>query len=249
MKNRVSFQSHIPNLITSINLFFGCISIVLVFQDRLILASLFIFAAGIMDFLDGVAARLLHTYSELGKMLDSLADMVSFGLAPSVILYKLLSISVWGPATGVPVEMLGWKASFIPYTAFIIAVFSALRLAKFNIDTRQTESFIGVPTPAIAFLCASLPFVLKDYEMTRDLILTPWALIPFILISSFLLVSEIPIISLKFKNLRLSENKSRFILLFSSLVLVIFLRISAFPFIFIIYFLISVINNPQRRKG
>lgn len=243
IKNR-SLKYHIPNFITSVNLLFGCLSIVFALQGKLIPASLLVFAAGILDFFDGFAARILHAYSEFGKMLDSLADVVSFGVAPSAILYMILYGFFQGGCLG-----LGSIQSLIPFTGFIIAIFSALRLAKFNIDDRQVSSFIGLPTPANAFLIASFPFIDLEDGFLSHLILHPYVLIPLIIVLSLLLVSEIPMISLKFKNVSFKDNRSRFILLFLSLVLLVFLRISAIPFIFLLYIVLSLVDNPQENKA
>ena len=247
MSNHISIKSHIPNLITSINLLAGCISIALAFQDRIMLAAIFIFIAGVLDFFDGVAARLLNAYSEIGKMLDSLADVVSFGVAPSIILFNLLNISIHPGITGFNFDSINWIEYLIPLTAFLIAIFSAIRLAKFTIDDRQTSSFIGMPTPANAFLIASLPFILNDNSLMQGLLLKIYVLIPLIFVLSFLLVSEIPMISLKFKNLNYHENKSRFLLIILSLILIIFIRFSAAPIIFVLYLIISLIDKPVKQ--
>src|SRR6266542_1485884 len=162
MKNKITFKSQVPNIITSINLLAGCISICLTFQDKILFASLFIFIAGVLDFLDGVAARLLHAYSDIGKMLDSLADVISFGVAPSVILFRLLNISIHPAISGFELNATDIVEYIVPSLAFLVAVFSAIRLAKFTIDDRQTSSFIGLPTPANAFFIASLPLILND---------------------------------------------------------------------------------------
>jgi CDP-diacylglycerol---serine O-phosphatidyltransferase len=245
MKNFKSLLSFIPNLITSVNLFFGCLSLVCAFNDNLLAASAFIFLAGLLDFCDGLTARLLDAYSEFGKMLDSLADMVSFGVAPSVILFQLINIALLhnynfnGHNSGL-LQLL------ISSLAFIIAIFSALRLAKFNLDKRQTAYFIGIPTPANAFLIASFPFVVGEYKIAGDILLKIYVLIPLIFILSFLLVSEIPMISLKFKNYTFHDNKARYILLFISLILLILFKIAAYPFIFLLYIILSLVNNPQK---
>jgi len=247
MRNTKSLKSYIPNFITTINLLLGCISIVFALQGELIFAALLIFASGILDFLDGVAARLFKAYSEFGKMLDSLADVVSFGVAPSFILFNLLKVCIIRDHLELTLSSMSFVMFLIPCSAFIIAIFSALRLAKFNIDERQTSSFIGLPTPANAFLVASLPLILNDNEAISNLVLRTYVLIPFIIILSFLLISEIPMISLKFKNLSFRDNKSRFILLAGSALLLVFLKISATPFIFVLYLSISLLDNPQKQ--
>ena len=249
MTNKVSIKSYIPNLITSLNLLIGCISIAFAFQDKILMASIFIFIAGVLDFLDGVAARVLHAYSDIGKMLDSLADVVSFGVAPSTILFKLLNISIHPGNSGFSFDSNNWIELVIPCTAFLIAIFSALRLAKFNIDVRQDSLFIGLPTPANAFLIASLPFILQDNLFLQGILLKIYVLIPLILILSILLVSDIPMISLKFKNLTYKDNQSRYILVLSSLFLLIFLKFSAVPIIFLLYITISFIDNPLKKAA
>lgn len=227
----------------------GCISISLSFQGAILAASVLIFVAGVLDFLDGVAARVLHAYSELGKMLDSLADVVSFGVAPSVILFNLLNTSVHTFFPELDTQSAGWIGHAIPYLAFLVAIFSAIRLAKFNIDVRQTNSFIGIPTPANAFLIASLPFILKSNEWMKAMLLNIYVLTAMIIVLSLLLVSEIPMISLKFKNLSYRDNKSRYLLLALSLILIIFLRITAAPAIFLLYIVVSLIDNPQKQHS
>ena len=226
-----TMKKHIPNGVTCLNLFSGCLGIVYAFQGELKLASYAILAAAIFDFLDGMLARLLKAYSDIGKQLDSLADVVSFGVLPSVLIYQLFLQS--------PQE--GLLSTWINYSAFLIAVFSALRLAKFNIDVRQSENFIGLPTPANALLISSFPFII-DQDSLAYYILNPYFLLLFSIIMGILLVSEIPLISLKFKNTELKQNILRYILVFSSLVLLVLFKFAAVPLIIIVYFLISFIQ-------
>jgi CDP-diacylglycerol--serine O-phosphatidyltransferase len=225
-------KQHIPNAVTCLNLFSGCLGIVFAFNGNLVFASYAILIAAVLDFLDGMLARLLKAYSELGKQLDSLADMVSFGVLPSVIIYHLFLSSA---------EIT--SLSLISYSAFIIAVFSGLRLAKFNIDTRQSENFIGLPTPANALLIASFPFMMEENNsIFMNYIMNPYSLLVFSLIMSFLLISEIPLISLKFKTLSFSENALRYILILSSILLILLLQFAAVPIILILYILISLLQ-------
>lgn len=228
----------IPNLLTCCNLLCGCVGIVAVFHSDLILASIMIGLAGIFDFLDGFVARLLKSSSPIGKELDSLADVVTFGVLPACIVFSLIQEAV--------PDIFGlWKA----YLAFIIAVFSALRLAKFNIDTRQAESFIGVPTPAIAFLIGSIPLILQQYPETKDWIVNANYLIIFSLIVSMLLVSEIPLFALKFKTFGWRGNEIKFIFLILSAVFLIFLKFAAIPAIIFLYVLLSIIQNLTSSKS
>lgn len=233
-------KKHIPNSVTCLNLFSGCLGIVFAFQGNLLWASYAIVIAAVFDFFDGMLARLLKAYSDIGKELDSLADMVSFGVLPSVIIYQLFARSPQ-PETG---------AEFLSYSAFIIAVFSALRLAKFNIDTRQSENFIGLPTPANALLIASFPFIIGESNTYfATFILNPWFLLIFSLIMSMLLVAELPLISLKFKSLKFKENLLRYVLIISSIFLLLFLRFEAVPIIIILYFLVSLLQFRNNDKN
>jgi len=226
-------KKHIPNSVTCLNLFSGCLGIVFAFQGNLIWASYAIVIAAILDFFDGMLARLLNAYSDIGKELDSLADVVSFGVLPSVIIYHLFGLA----------PQLGFGATWLSFSAFIIAIFSALRLAKFNIDTRQSENFIGLPTPANALLIASFPLIIVESNTYfAVLILNQWLLLIFSLIMSMLLVAEVPLISLKFKTLNFKENLLRFVLIISSLLFLLLLKFEAVPLIIFIYFLISLLQ-------
>ena len=258
----------IPNLITSLNLFSGCVSIAFAFAgyQYVWIAGILIFFAAIFDFLDGLAARLLHSYSEMGKQLDSLADMVSFGIAPSVIAFQLLNTSIGKlDASDINsdyfVQITGANAAnhfntystldfVITFSAFIIAVFSALRLAKFNIDTRQTTSFIGLPTPANAILFASLPLILH-FEHTiicNKIILNTGVLLLTIVVFSVLMICELPLFSLKMKSLQWKENKTRYIFIVLSIILIAILRFKAIPLVIALYIISSVINNLLCKK-
>lgn len=226
-------KRHIPNFITCLNLFTGCIGIVYAFKGELIIAGYAILIAAVFDFFDGMTARLLKAHSEIGKELDSLADVVSFGVLPSVIIYQLFLQS----------PQVGNISPFLNMSAFLIAIFSALRLAKFNIDVRQSENFIGLPTPANALLIGSLPMILAQNNwFFTAYILNPFFLFIFSLGMSILLVTEIPLISLKFKSLNLSDNLFRYILVLSAIVLIIIFKFAAVPLIVFIYILLSLIQ-------
>ncbi|MGZ3749949.1 MAG: CDP-alcohol phosphatidyltransferase family protein, partial [Mucilaginibacter sp.] len=201
MKKRVS--KHVPNAITCANLFSGCIGIVFAFQENLIFAAYALFLAAIFDFFDGFASRVLQSFSGIGKDLDSLADMVSFGFLPAAIMYELFLQTPQVPNV----------SSWLNFIAFLISVFSALRLAKFNNDSRQADSFIGLPTPANAILIASLPFILVHYPRFTPYILNPYGLAAFVVVMCVLLVAEIPMMSLKFKNSDFNKNIYRYLLL------------------------------------
>lgn len=200
----MSITKHIPNTITCLNLCSGCISCVMACGGNLYMAALFVILAAVFDFLDGFAARWLHAYSSIGKDLDSLADVVSFGVAPGMMLF-----SVWMDAfEGGAIDSV---FLFVPYLAFIIPAFSALRLAKFNNDPRQTTSFIGLPVPANALFWISAVYSTQQLAAGNVILYTVVALIG-IGITSFLLVSEIPMFSLKIKSLAWKGNEFRYIL-------------------------------------
>ncbi|MES2732691.1 MAG: CDP-diacylglycerol--serine O-phosphatidyltransferase [Bacteroidota bacterium] len=228
---------HLPNTLTCGNLLCGCVGIVAVFQNDLVLASYLIGVAAVLDFLDGFLARLLNAFSPIGKELDSLADCVTFGVLPSVILFSLFQQSFPGTVLAQqPIPPLC-------YLAFLIAIFSALRLAKFNVDTRQTNSFIGVPTPANAILIGSLPLIMKSIFFASIVILDQRFLIGLTLLMSYLLVAEIELFALKFKNYAWAGNQIKYVFLILSVVLLASLQFVAIPLIIFLYVLLSVLNN------
>lgn len=257
---------NVPNVFTLLNLISGFTAIVLSFENKnfLIYASVAIFAGMVFDFLDGFFARLLGQYSEIGKELDSLADLVTFGVAPAIIVYHLLKISLKVKEFSFD---LPWIHILILATPAVLIVFSALRLAKFNVDERQFDQFLGIPTPVSAFFFASLP-LLKDFNpdeliiiskwMDIDLPMITWAaliglqifvmeniyfyLIPLALFS-FLLVVELPMFSLKFRDINLDRNKTRYFFLFVSFILIIFLQTLSFPLIIFLYILLAIFRN------
>ncbi|UOQ73899.1 CDP-alcohol phosphatidyltransferase family protein [Hymenobacter cellulosilyticus] len=239
-------KKHLPNALTCLNLLCGCLALTLILgldsKDDLSSsfswlplkqASYLIGLAAVADFLDGLVARALHVSSPIGKDLDSLADMVSFGVVPGAILFKLLEHAL--PSTGLP--------SWLAYLAFTVSIFSALRLAKFNNDTRQTDSFIGLPTPACTLVVAALPLILvHDSFGLTNFILNPWVLLALTVLLSGLLVAEIPLFALKFKNLTWQDNSLRFIFLLLAVGLLLGLQAAAIPLIVLLYVLLSVVR-------
>jgi CDP-diacylglycerol--serine O-phosphatidyltransferase len=213
-------------MITTGNLVAGCIGIYFALNGEFMSSAYCIGIAALFDFLDGLVARLLKVHSEIGKQLDSLADMVTFGVLPSFIMFQYLSAADAG----------NWK-----FIAFAIAVFSAFRLAKFNVDTRQSDQFIGLPTPANAIFICSLIF-LKDIP-GFDFLFEKTALSIVVTIFSLLLVAEIPMIALKFKSLKFKENIFRYILILGAITLVVLFQFSGIPFVIAFYILLSVVNN------
>ena len=238
-------KKHIPNFITCLNLVCGCLAITSIFHKALDMAAYLIAIAAVLDFLDGAVARLLHVKSEIGKQLDSLADMVTFGVAPGFIMYQLLTTSIYEKYGMLQPSDATW---YIAYVSLLIPVFSAVRLAKFNVDTRQSESFIGVPTPANTILIASFPLILI---FQPESFLAPWlhhtnVLIAITIVASLLMVAEIPLFSLKFKSLAWADNKIRFVFLAVSLLLLLTLKFVALPMIIILYVVLSLLNNTTK---
>lgn len=250
---------HLPNAITSGNLLCGCLAIVQIFSGDLVLASFFVFLAAVLDFFDGFAARLLKVNSPIGKDLDSLADVVTFGVVPGLMVFRLLQFSL----IGIQEKELFWIAlqknihsidlsndqylsgfySYLPYLAFLIPVFSAIRLAKFNNDSRQSNSFIGLPTPANAILIAALVINLQQPSVFYGVFSDFRALLVFTFLSSYALVAELPLLALKFKDFTWKANSMRYIFLGFSLLLLLFFKVQALPLLILCYILFSLVNN------
>ncbi len=231
-------KRHIPNALTCANLLCGCVGIVEVFHNNMLLSCVLIGLAAVFDFFDGFAARLLKVSSPIGKELDSLADMTTFGVLPAMIVYQLLLRSV-----------PGLEDLWIPNLAFLIAVCSALRLAKFNIDPRQSDSFIGVPTPANALLIASLPFIIRSYPEWEPMIVNTTNLLIFTAVMSYLLVAELPLFALKFKSFGWAGNEVRYTFLLISAGLLVALGFLAVPLVVGLYVLFSAGLSLRKTKA
>lgn len=255
-------QGAIPNLFTLLNLFFGCIAIVFALQtesviiyvndefsgssfnipEKLAWAGIFILIAAAVDFLDGFVARLFNATSNMGKQLDSLADVVSFGVAPGIILYQLLRLSYAREENGLNVSII-W---LLP--AFIVSCAAAYRLAKFNLDESQSYNFKGMPTPAVGLLIASFPLILH-FEAAKlgmgNILTNKWILYAVILILSYLMVSNVRLMAMKFRDYSLKKNLPKYILIAIAIITAIIFHWIAVPFIFISYIILSGIykNN------
>lgn len=217
---------HLPNFLTLCNLISGCFGIVFLLEGRAVPAAYFVWASCIFDFFDGFAARMLKVSSPIGKELDSLADVISFGVLPAMVMYKLIGAHT--------------SMESLPYLGFMIAAFSALRLAIFNIDTRQTDSFIGLNTPANTLFITSLP--LLPASITSWLF-QDWLLATITIVFSLLLVSPLEFFALKFKSFKWKDNQLRFTFLTLALILIITLKISAIPLIILLYIALSLVNR------
>lgn len=255
-------MKNIPNLFTLLNLFFGCTAIIFLLQngitisytqegaqyidlpEKIWMGSLFIGLAAVVDFLDGFLARLLKADSEMGKQLDSLADVVSFGVAPGFIIYQFLRMSFVREENGLDVSIV-W---LLP--ALIIPCAAAYRLAKFNLDEEQRYGFKGVPTPAVGLLIASMPLIYwyASDETIVTLLLNKWFLYGLVIVLSYLMVSDLPLMSLKFSDYNVKNNLSKFILIILSVLLILFLKWLAIPIIFVIYILLSLVTAKKAPK-
>ncbi len=248
----MKLKSQIPNFITLLNLFCGCAAIINILDQQFIAAFWFLFAAGWFDFADGLVARLLNVSSEHGKELDSLADMVSFGAVPGVIYYSLLFIGQSAAPASVPdLEQFGEPISWSWYAApgLIVVLFSALRLAKFNLDTRQTENFMGVATPTSTVFATGLLLWADQFpDSWAQYAYSPYLLYPAIISFSYLLISEHPMFSFKIKGRKWAGNETRIIFAVLALVLLAFLQTAAFPFIVGVYLIINLVSPPTAQQ-
>lgn len=252
-------MKQIPNLFTLLNLVFGCLAIVSAIQNGIIIqidaegsqfidipekiwmASLYIGLAGIVDFLDGFVARLFKATSELGAQLDSLADVVSFGVAPSMIMYQFLRMSYAGEIDGIETSVL------LLMPAFFIAAAAAYRLAKFNLDKSQSTVFRGVPTPAIGILVASFPIIYwhAEFDIVLQLLLNKWFLYVLIVSLCLLMVGNMSIMSLKVKNLKVKDNMHLYLMVVSGVIFSISLGWLAVPLLFVTYIILSLVFKKQ----
>lgn len=245
-------KKQIPNFITLLNLFCGCIAVIFAVIGRLELAAFLVMLGIFFDFFDGLAARLLNAQSELGLQLDSLADMVTSGVVPGIILFQLFEKS----ALPVSIAAYSWSSasivsdldfSILSFAGLAVTLASAYRLAKFNIDDRQISSFIGLPTPANTLLIISLPLILTSNAPTWiiHMILHPGFLLFLTALSCYLLNAEIPLFALKFKTWDFKSNTLRYLFLIGSLTLLLFLNVVAIPVIILLYVVLSLVFKPK----
>ena len=230
----MSFKQHIPNAITCGNLVSGCLSIMFLTENMPIKAAIMVFVAGLFDFLDGFTARLLKTQSSIGADLDSLSDVVSFGVAPGFIMCWLMDRAADLPACTL------FGIDVLPCLAFVLPVFSAVRLAKFNNDDTQKTSFRGLPAPGMALFIVSLPLALSQAGHLTDGVLSYWACLGITLIFSFMMVSRLRFFSFKMKTAKWEGNEVRWIFLLVAIIGFVVFRWLALPFVMLLYILLSI---------
>ena len=245
-------KKHIPNFVTLLNVLCGSIAVLFAVNGHMTATAFFVFLGIFFDFFDGLLARKLKVQSELGLQLDSLADMITSGLVPGLVMFHLLGLTVEGfSLVGNGIERtetmiwVGGKIQLLPFFGLLITLASAYRLATFNISTNQSDSFIGLPTPANALLILSFPLIMEyqNNDMMNTIILNPWFLIGVTLLSSFLLNSKIKLIALKFKNWSFKDNAARYLLIVLALVLLIIFQFAGIPLIIILYILMSLASK------
>lgn len=245
----MSIKKHIPNILTLLNLLCGCIAVVFVAQRFFEYAFFFVCLGIFFDFFDGFLARKFGVAGPLGVQLDSLADMVTSGVVPGFVMYKMLpSMEMFKENNEITSCFPSYNDNpmlLLPYLGFIITLGACYRLANFNIDTRQSDSFIGLPTPANALFIASLPFLTGDLY---NLVHNPWVLIAITLLSAYVMNAEIPLFSLKIKDFTFQKYKLQIGFLAISVILLVWLKITAVPLIILIYVLLSVLNNMLSKK-
>jgi len=242
----MKLKKHIPNLLTLLNLLSGTIAIIFAVNNKLEMAAYFVFLGIFFDFFDGFAARIFNVQGELGKQLDSLADVVTSGVVPGIVIYKLLqtkeTVEIFNT------ELISWKTQeieLLPFFGLLITLAAAYRLAKFNIDERQTSSFIGLPTPAAALVVLSLPLIINysSLEIAITIIENKWFLLFLTVVLSILMNAEIPLFSLKFKDYSWKNNKIKFSFILITAILCIALKFVAIPIVIIVYVLMSLFSK------
>lgn len=247
----MGIKKHIPNFITLLNLLSGCIAVLCAVSSNFFMAAMFVFAGILFDFMDGMMARLLDVKSNLGLQLDSLADLVTSGLVPGIVMFKLLSIALGNnqalaaESWNQTLHSQGINVHFLAFIGFLITLSSAYRLAKFNLDEDQQTYFKGLPTPANTIFIISLPLILEFQSSTlfHNIILNPWFLVGMTLLSSYLLNSGIKLFALKFSDWSFSTNMVRYLFIVATLILILIFKFVAIPIVIFLYILLSLFTK------
>lgn len=250
-------KKHIPNLFTLLNLLSGMIAVLMACTDQLVAAAFFVFLGIFFDFFDGFFARKFKVAGELGKQLDSLADVVTSGVVPGIVMFQLMLFATTGKMfMELNSETGSWQDHyqtffyFIPFTGLLITLASAFRLANFNIDVRQSSSFIGLPTPALSIFVVSLPLILAYSENAFfiELLGNIYVLLGITIGGSYLMNAEIPLFALKFKNYNWKGNEVKYLFLAATLVMLFTLKTVAIPLTIILYIILSIFDNRSKKK-
>jgi CDP-diacylglycerol--serine O-phosphatidyltransferase len=247
----MSIKKHIPNAITLLNLLAGLLALIHAFNGNYNEAFSLVCLGIFFDFWDGFFARIWKVQSPIGLQLDSLADMVTSGVVPGLVMYKMLG-DIQENQSKYNLTEDTYYMGIVPYLGFLITLASCYRLAKFNVDTRQTDSFIGLPTPANALLIMSIPMVLMQYghvDFIFDTLSNPYVLVGITVLSSYLLNAEIPLFSLKVKSFSWEKYKMQVVFLILSVILIVLLEFIAIPIIILLYVILSVVNNVMLKNN
>lgn len=248
----MAFKRHIPNIVTLLNLFCGAVAVLFAVQNNFVAAAVFVFLGILFDFFDGFLARKLNVQSDLGLQLDSLADMVTSGLVPGIVMFKLLSLTIDAPQAMANsnewnsiVHWYGFKFYLLPLIGLFITLASAYRLAKFNLDEDQQTYFKGLPTPANTLLIISLPLIIEfqQSDVMNAIILNKWVLIVLTFVSCYLLNSNIKLFALKFKDWSFKSNAVRYVFLILAVTLLIMFQFAAVPIVILFYILLSLFSK------
>ena len=245
----MSIKKHIPNIITLLNLLAGLLALIHAFNGNYNEAFSLVCLGIFFDYWDGFFARIWKVQSPIGLQLDSLADMVTSGVVPGLVMYKMLA-DIQENQSQYNLTEDTYYMGVVPYLGFLITLASCYRLAKFNVDSRQTESFIGLPTPANALLIMSIPMIQfhSEFEWLVDFLSNPYVLVGITVLSSYLLNAEIPLFSLKVKSFSWEKYKMQVVFLIISLILIVLLEFIAIPIIILLYVILSVVNNAIGKK-
>jgi CDP-diacylglycerol--serine O-phosphatidyltransferase len=245
----MSIKKHIPNTITLLNLLAGLLALIHAFNGNYNEAFSLVCLGIFFDYWDGFFARIWKVQSPIGLQLDSLADMVTSGVVPGLVMYKMLA-DIQENQSQYNLTENTYYMGVVPYLGFLITLASCYRLAKFNVDTRQTDSFIGLPTPANALLIMSIPMIQfhSEFEWLVDFLSNPYVLVGVTVLSSYLLNAEIPLFSLKVKSFSWEKYKMQVVFLILSLILIVLLEFIAIPIIILLYVILSVVNNTIFKK-
>mgnify|MGYP005989682095 CR=1 FL=1 len=250
----MNIKKHIPNLLTLGNLLCGTIATITAVNGDYLTTAILVVLGIVFDFFDGFAARILNVSGELGKQLDSLADMVTSGVVPGIIMYSLImnnnSVLFSFPQEGT-IKFLIYAITSIEFIGLLLTLAACYRLANFNIDTRQSDSFIGLPTPAMSLFVIALPLIpmYSENQLFIDLIQNNYFLIGVTFVLSFLMNAEIPLFSLKFKTFGIKENLLKYVFLIASLVMILALEVISIPAIIILYVVLSIGSNLSKKKA
>jgi CDP-diacylglycerol---serine O-phosphatidyltransferase len=233
----------IPNIITGLNLISGCIAISMAIQDNYTAAAYLIILSAVLDFFDGLMAKALNATSDFGKMFDSITDIVSFGVAPSVLMFKIMVMSLTFNDSTFNLESADFTENIFFLSSFLLTLFAAIRLARFTANNNETDSFKGMPTPASALLVASISLIVTSNETLQYFIFNNTRLLIFIICISILMVINLPMMKMKFQGSKVKDNFMKYLFILGSIILLLIFQIAGLPLVILLYIVISIVNT------